>query len=272
MTKSLQPIITTVTTALLLLALTACQHKEARQPAPTPQPREDLQAKALLQGIWIDHETEEVQFRAQGDTIYYPDTLSQPTTFRILNDTLELGGHGYAIVRQGENLFWFRNQNGDVVRLAKSFDPIHQLAFSHQRPQGITTYTTVVSRDSVVMLDGERYHWYITINPTKYKVIYTTYNNDGVSVDNVYYDNIIHISLFQGARKVYSSDYRKQHYNRLVPQGFLEQAIMTDMAFTHADARGFHFVATVCRPDGVSCYMVEITVGRDGTAHMQLME
>ncbi len=256
----------------MLLLLASCGQQGSRQESAVEEPEENREAKTLLQGIWIDDETEEVSFKAVGDTIFYPDTLSQPTLFRVIGDSIVMGGRYYAIVKQGENYFWFKNPSGDVVKLSKSDDPIHALAFIQEKPRGITTYTSVVNRDSVVMYEGERYHWYITINPTKYKVVFTSYNDDGVGVDNIYYDNIIHISLFQGARRIYSSDFRKQQYGKLVPSGFLEQAIMTNIEYDYVDAQGFHFNATVCKPDGVSCYMVGITITKSGQMSMKLLE
>ena len=109
------------------------------------------------------------------------------------------------------------------------------------------TYTHQVKKDSVVNYDGARYHWYIAINPTKYKVITRTYNDDGIEVENVYYDNIMHVSVFQGSRQLYSSDFRKQQYANQVPAQFLEEAILANMEFTHIDADGLHFAATLCQ-------------------------
>ena len=255
----------------MVMILAACGNQGGHVNA-VPEPEENREAKAMLQGVWVDDETDEVSFRAVGDTIFYPDSLSQPAYFRVLGDSLELSGHRYAIVKQGDHFLWFENTNGDVVKLSKSDDPMYELAFRHEKPRGITTYTSVVNRDSVVMHDGERYHWYITINPTKYKVVSTSYNDDGVGVDNIYYDNIIHISLFQGARRVYSSDFRKQQFSKLVPSGFMEQAVMTNMEYDHVDVEGFHFNATVCKTDGVSCYLVGITITKAGSMSMKLLE
>ncbi len=69
-------------------------------------------------------------------------------------------------------------------------------------------YTHQVKIDSVVTFNGERYHWYIAINPTKYKVTKRTFNDDGLEVENVYSDNIMHISFFKGAQQLFSSDFR----------------------------------------------------------------
>ena len=36
------------------------------------------ESKALLQGIWVDEETENVVFKVQGDTVFYPDSTISP--------------------------------------------------------------------------------------------------------------------------------------------------------------------------------------------------
>ncbi len=136
----------------------------------------------------------------------------------------------------------------------------------------VLTYTHQVKIDSVAAYNGNRYHWYIAINPTKYKVTKRTFNEDGLEVENVYYDNIMHISVFQGARQIYSSDFHKQQYQGLVPAEFLNDAILANMAFSHIDASGLHFNATLCIPDGATCYMVESTISYTGVLSMQLVE
>ena len=246
---------------------------ESKAPSQADE-AENTEAKAMLQGIWVDEDTDEPVFRVQGDTIYYPDSTSQPAYFRIVSDSLELGAsHArYAIVKQSAHLFWFKNQAGDVLHLSKSDDE-QALAtdFVDDQPQ-VMVYTEVVKRDSVIMYHGERYHWYIAINPTKYKVVATTYNDDGVAVDNVYYDNIIHVSLFHGASQVYSRDFRKQQYEKLVPKQFLSQAVLGAMTYSHADGAGFHFSASLCKPDGATCYMVDNVISTDGQLKTTLVE
>ena len=49
---------------------------------------EDIAAKELLQGIWLDDETESPLMRVEGDTIYYADSQSAPITFKVMRDTL----------------------------------------------------------------------------------------------------------------------------------------------------------------------------------------
>lgn len=235
--------------------------------------KESREAKSLLQGIWIDEETEEVSFRVLGDTIFYPDTVSQPTYFKIVSDSLVLSSVGakYQIVKQSEHVFWFKNPNGDIVKLQKSDDPVHVFAFVHDRPQ-VLSYKTVVKTDSVVMFDGKRYHWYLAINPTKYKVHATSYSEDGLEVDNIYYDNIMHVSLFQGNKNLFSRDFKKQFYDSKIPVEFLEKSILGSMEFTGVDKLGFHFIATVCLPEGASCYKVENIISHDGKLTTSLLE
>ncbi len=235
-------------------------------------PAESKQAKAMLQGIWVDSETEEVVFRAKGDTIYYPDSLTVPAYFRIVNDSLQLSGQSYPIVKQAAHLFWFMNQAGQEVRLVKSDNPNDALDFRHDQPKALTMVTELKKTDSVVVYGGERYHWYIAVNPTRYKVSKTTYTADGVGVETVYFDNIIHISVYKGADKLFSSDFRKNMYAKEVPEEFLSQAILGNMQFEGVDQRGFHFNATICIPDGAACYLVSTDISLSGQLSMKLLE
>lgn len=255
------------------LTVVACTSKQEKAAQPQEE-RESREAKALLQGFWVDGDTEEVSFRAVGDTIYYPDSVSQPTYFKIIHDSLvlETVRAKYHIVKQSANIFWFTNQNGDLIKLSKSEDPALVFAFAQDRPTTVLTYTEVVNSDSVVTYGGDRYHWYITINPTKYKVHATSYNSDGVEVDNIYYDNIIHVSVFHGAEKLFATDFRKQMYDKKIPAKFLEQSLLSNMEFKGVDGSGLHFVATLCIPDGASCYKAENVIDFGGKLTTRLIE
>lgn len=253
-----------------LVLLTGCSRQKDSQ-APADEQQESREAKAMLQGIWLDDETENVTLSVRGDTIFYSDSTSMPAYFKIVGDSLVFAtGTKYGIVKQTENLFWFKNQNGDVVKLRKSNDP-DDAEFIHDAPP-VLSYTHQVKRDSVVSYGGERYHWYVAINPTKYKVVKRAYNDDGVEVENVYYDNIMHISVYKGAQRLYSSDFRKQQYSKYVPQKFLEEAVLGNMEFDRADSQGLHFRATLCIPDGASCYLVDTTISYKGQMSMQTIE
>ena len=256
-----------ITILLLVLALTGCRRQGQKDVQV-----EDLSAKSMLQGVWIEEESGFVSFHIKGDSIFYADSTSMPSYFRIVGDSLVMAsGTSYSIVKQTQNLFWFVNQNGDVVKLQKSVDPVDEVEFVHDTPK-ILTYTHQVKRDSVVMYDGARYHWYIAINPTKYKVVKRSYSEEGLEVENIYYDNIMHVSIYNGSKKLFSSDFRKQMYVPFVPEDFLEEAILANMEYSRTDAGGLHFNATLCVPDGASCYMVEALVSFSGQMTMQTIE
>lgn len=246
----------TICSLAFILLLMSCQWKN--QDIDTVS--ESVEAKALLQGIWIDSETEEVSFRAKGDTIYFPDSVNQPSYFRIVGDSIALGSNRYEIVKQSENTFWFVNQVGDVIKLEKSDDPIHELSFERKTPEVQTQYTEVLKSDSVVTYNGERYHWYIAINPTRYRIKSSSYNEDGVEVEQVYYDNIIHLSVYKGADCLFSSDIKKQQFTKTIPMDFLEQSVLGNLKYDYADEKGLHFLATICIPNGASCYEESVDV------------
>ena len=263
-----------VITLMMLWLSVGCTSSLAPKTQPSgDEEAESKSAKALLQGYWVDDETDQVSFRAIGDTIFYLDSTSQPTYFKIVSDSLVLQDVGmrYPIVKQSENVFWFNNQNGDLIKLSKSDDPLLAFAFVHEKAD-VMTYTDVVKCDSVVTFDGQRYHWYIAINPTRYKVHTSSYNADGVEVANVYYDNIMHVSLFHNAQKLFSSDFKKQQYNKKIPKDYLEKAVLSNMEYTGIDNRGVRFVATVCIPDGAACYKIEHIISFKGQLSSTLLE
>lgn len=254
---------------VVTLLLAACRHSnEGGSQAAT----EDGYAKEMLQGIWIESETEEVSFRVKGDSVFFPDSTSQPAYFKIVADSFLLGDASYHIEKQSAHTFWFLNRNGDLVKLEKSEDPVDEHDFQLQAKPHPITLGEKVKRDSVVTLGCQRYHWYVTVNPTRYKVQRTSYNDDGVAVENVYYDNIINITLFQGSKRLFSRDFRKQMYAQYVPDEFLTQSVLGDMYFDHIDTRGFFFNATLCIPDGASCYLIETLIGFTGEVKCKLLE
>ncbi len=236
---------------------------------------EDVTAKEALQGIWIDKETETVLFRAKGDSIYYPDTVNVPVRLFIRQDTLFLAGGeqtaAYPIDRRGEHVFNFHSATGEIVRLVRSQNPGDTVFFTLTQPTTLT-YNEVVKKDTVVYYDSERYHCYVYVNPSRLKVYKTSYTDAGLAVENVYYDNVIHICVYKGKKCLFSRDYTKKSFEGLVPDAFLRQAILSNMEFSKADKNGFHFNATVCIPDGASCYMAGICVDYAGKPSMSLLE
>ena len=236
--------------------------------------KESREAKALLQGTWMDHETEDLLFRMKGDTVYYADSTSMPAYFKVVGDTLYIGTNaGYYIEKQTDHLLWFKNQNGELMKLEKvNENDLPETVEAQQAPTTIQTLTEVLKRDTVVIKDGQRYHCYIAINPTHYKVVYQTVNENGLSVDEVFYDNIVNISIFKGSDQIFKRDLHNQDYAKQVKSGFLEKAILNDMNFKQVDAQGFHFTASLCLPNGASCYLVDNIISEQGDIQFRLSE
>jgi len=61
--------------------------------------KEDSNAKEMLQGIWLNDETESPLMRVEGDTIFYADSQSAPIAFKIIRDTLYTYGNDTTIIR-----------------------------------------------------------------------------------------------------------------------------------------------------------------------------
>ena len=131
--------------ALVLMGCVSCKRSEK----PAEPRQEDLQAKKMLQGIWISADDDSPVLMAKGDSIFYPDSTSVPVAYKIISDTLFLSGAtetSYAIERQTEHLFQFRNQTGDLVKLVKSegshlfFENVYQLDYAGGMKFGLRMY------------------------------------------------------------------------------------------------------------------------------------
>ena len=89
-------------------------------------------------------------------------------------------------------------------------------------------------------------------------------NDDGVQVDNVYFDNIINLNVFHGANKLFSHDFKKKDFRNKVPESFLEQAVLSDLLFERIDEKGIHYLAVLAMPDSSLSYQVKIVVSYQG--------
>ena len=250
--------------ACFLLGVAACGQKSEKK---QPEIKEDTAAKKLLQGIWLDGDDEDdVAFRVKGDTIYYPDSTSRPVYFYIGGDTLVMKGANtskYPIVNQAAHIFQFKVQNGDIVKLVKTDDQSYLQQFSHEQPVTLNQ-NTLVKRDTVVNAGNEKLHLYVQVNPTTFKVYKSSYNDDGVEVDNVYHDNIVNVNIYQGSRKIFGRDFRKEDFKGQVPHEFLKQSILSDIVFRKVDADGVHYKVVLAMPDSSMSYQVEIIISLEG--------
>ena len=160
-------------------------------------------------------------------------------------------------------MFVFLNQNGERVKLKKTNDTSYLDMFAPKTTFHVNQ-NKVVKRDSVIYYGDDRYHCYVQINPTTYKVAKASYNEDGVEVDNIYFDNIINLSIYNGASKLFSSDLRKEFFNDVVPKTFIKQAVLSDISFLRTDNEGIHFITILAVPETSINYVVETIVDYDG--------
>lgn len=247
----------------VIMSLVACGNRGVKKHETID---EDLTAKKNLQGIWLNDDDNDVAFRVKGDTVYFPDSTSAPAYFRVERDSFVIVGGNtvkYRIVRQSPNVFVFVNQNGEQIKLLKTDDQSYLDLFSPKTVLHVNQ-NKVVKHDTVIYNGDEKYHCYVQINPTTYKVGVASYNDDGVEVDNVYYDNIINLCVYNGNRKIFSSDMRKADFSKEVPHDFLRQSIFSDMTFESVDNYGLHFFAVLAIPETSLSYMVETIVGYNG--------
>lgn len=98
---------------MLAVALSSCGTPQQKASAL----EENKEAKSLLEGIWLDDNTETALLRVKGDTLFYADAATAPVAFKIIGDSLITYGartNGYKIEKQGEHIFWFHSAVGDV--------------------------------------------------------------------------------------------------------------------------------------------------------------
>lgn len=243
--------------------LTSCtgEHRNKKK-----EEKEDLVAKELLQGTWIDDMTETPLFKVKGDTIHYIDETIRPTAFKIIQDTLKTYGQqvaSYHIKKQGEYIFWIQSAMGEVLHLSKAESSIDSL-LTTQEYESSELDRQVIQKDDIVLFNNTRYRGYVYINPTDIKVIQPTITEEGLEGENVYYDNIIHICVYEGKNRLFGRDMKKQDFESLIPQDYFQRAILSDMEFMGVNTYGYQYQATICIPDGVSCYLVNISITKDG--------
>lgn len=247
---------------ILSLLLAGCGKKGS----PTAETHENTQAKAMLAGVWIDVNEGDVVFMVKGDSIFYPDSASRAVRFAIYSDTLVMYGNTvskYRIVRQTKRLFELKTQAGDLLSMSKSDDPYDVAQFEHRSSVALNQ-RTLIKRDTIVAQGDKRYHCYVQVNPTTYKVFRTSHNSEGLEVDYVYYDNIIHVSLFQGASKIFSKDFAKTDFASVVPANILPQCVLSDILLTEVDEKGLHCTAQLAIPDSPSSYVPNIFISFGG--------
>lgn len=250
-----------------ICVLLSCKPKNEDKPITQSGAVEDKEAKAKLQGIWVDDEGECVEFRAVGDSIYYPEQESQPLYFKIVDNRLIILGVdtiSYHIDRLDNDAFWFRSITDEIIKLHRSQYALDSLEFNNVLHQPVALYDEVVKKDSVVVYDGHRYRGYVYINPSTMKVQKTSYNENGMKIERAFYDNVIHICVYEGKKSLYARDFVKKDFSSVVDTEFLNSAVLSDMNFIGAGKDGFWYEVSLCIPDEASCYQLYIQISYDG--------
>lgn len=232
-----------------------------------PEKVEDVAAKKLLQGTWINDLEGNIVFTFKGDTVFYNDSLSLPVAFHVFHDTLFIENHiltAYPIKHLNSTSFSFVNSEGDETQLIKAGKDVVPLARGEYKGAVTLNQGKKVKKDTVMAYKDKHYHAYTQVNPTTYKVYRQTTNSDGLRVESIYYDNIVYIALYEGQQKVFGSNITKAEFSTLVPQAYLDQAVLSEIIVDRAGEKGVRFIAVLSIPDSYTNYRVNIDIDAQG--------
>lgn len=136
----------------------------------------------------------------------------------------------YKIAKQSENVFVLINDNGDEVRLVKSKNKDLRASFGYQ-VYALNTFMNAQT-DTVVRTSMGYFESKITVKTTSDRVIKSTYNENGIEVDNAYLDNVASLSISNQGKLVYMHDFRKQEFASLIDKKFLEKVFCVSSSLT----------------------------------------
>ena len=230
--------------------------------------------KAMLQGTWLDEDTETPMLCIKGDSIHYMTPGIFPVAFRIIEDSLITYGvetTSYHINKQNEYTLWLQSDMGDIIKMNKADNSINSIDFQHQTKKSEVT-PKVIQKDKIAFYKNVRYRGYVYINPSELKVTRPTYSDEGFKLDNLYYDNVIHICVYEGKNKLFGKDIYKNDFSEIVPEEFLQWAILSDMEFIGVNEEGYQYQATVSIPDEITSYIINLSISKEGNIHYTLKE
>lgn len=248
------------------VAVFGCTSKKQEQPA------RDVQAESMLNGVWVDSDDESVVFMVKHDTLFYPDASALPVPYRVCGDTLYLDGKHkskYYIEKLTSHLFIFKNQNQERVKLVKSDDQMAMTSFNNESETDVAEINQQLLKRDTVAISGEtRYHCYVQVNPTTYRVVKNDINDEGVGVGRAFYDNIVNVTVYEGSRRVYSHDFTKREFAKFVPEEIVGQCILSDIVYVSCSHENVTFQAQLRIPESPSSYIVNINISQKGKMHM----
>ena len=228
--------------------------------------------KSQLQGVWLDKNTESPVLKFEGDSLLYASKSDVPMSYLMTNDTLFVRGVrtvAYRVLEQTEHTLSVQTPMGDEVSMYKD----EQGAITIEQPKSslVKSEQRVSKKDKIVMVGRNRYRGYVTINPTTIKVVRPGVTEDGFSVDNVYYDNIIHICVYEGKKELCGKDIKRSIFKEIIPSDFLAVSILEDMTFLGVQDNRFLFRAVLCVPDG-PCYYAHVLIDKENKIETILIE
>jgi len=259
-------------TFLLAMLVGCTSHSQAQA---SKEEKENMEAKQQLQGLWMDDLTNTPVFRVQGDTIYYSDASIAPVPFKVVRDSLKTYGSqttSYHIEKQNEYALSIQSTLGDMLHLRKAENTVDSISFIQTTEEILQPADEVLKKDRIIFYNNVRYRGYVYINPSQTKVIQRAISDDGLEVDNIYYDNIIHICVYEGRKELFSQDIHKEAFAGIIQDDFLQRGVLSDMDFVDVNAQGYLYQATVCIPNGASCYLVNLHISFDGEITYELAE
>lgn len=252
----------------LVMGCSETSHKVSQEKA-----EDDRLALQQLQGVWIDDNTGMPMLKVKGDTMYLASQANLPIGITVTGDSLiphASDRMAYRIKSLQSDVFQFYLAQGDLVSLHKASDD--SIPFGYDTGDAMVMRRTVEKKDSVINFQGRRYRGYVYINPSTRKVVCPQMSEEGIMVDNVYYDNVIHICVYQGRKRLYSKDIVKDMFAGIIPGQFLKLSVLSDMDFVGVSDKGYQYRATVCVPNGMSCYYVDLTADTEGHLFMELRQ
>lgn len=253
-----------------LLFFLSCSTKQEK--ATKHSMKEDLAKKALLQGTWMDNHTEVPILQIKGDSMYYMDAMPFPVAFKVIGDSLFTYGAqvvSYYIDKLDQYSLELQTEIGDVIQMGRFDESMDSFLFTSE-PESSEPSREVIQKDHVSYYNNVRYRGYVYINPSQIKVVRPEYSEEGFKVDHVYYDNVIHICVYEGKKKLFGKDIFKKDFTGIVPDDFLQWAILSDMDFMGVNEKGYQYQATVCIPNVASCYLVNLSIATDGNISYEL--
>ena len=154
------------------------------------------------------------------------------------------------------------------MRLVKSRDKDLRASFGYH-VYAMNTFLHAET-DTVVRTDLGYFNIKISVATTSDKIIKSTYNENGIEVDNAYLDNAASLVISNQKKTVYSHEFRKQEFASLIDKAFLEKSILRRFEFNHSDAKALYFDAVIGIPDASTSYVIAVKITADGKLAMKM--